>query len=387
MAIAVNTVQTITGNATYGQHGGGFKASVSELRKYEKTLLKFLTVGERLAHTKYLIHKTLPKGMGDTLNIRRYFDIAKDPRDLKMDKNNTTGPDLKELHGAAVEFKIEWYGNGISFNDVATKIHLDDLMRMAMPMLMENAAVVRDNIAALAMYEGASKAFVKAYDKATGAVTLGAAPTNAATLASEAAGPLNHNIIREITKKFINNKETYTLSDGSTPVTVRAKIKPISGGKYRVLVSEDGMDDLLDDEQFLNKFVRGISAQELRDNKIVSTFRYVLEVIDNNLTIGVDGADKIYPKLEGEGTAQVAFVFGDEFGADLALDGEKVRMFAKQPDTVDSTDAYGRIAFVTYKLAYAAQVVNSSAIYAIVYKPLGNVTGTFQPATTSNPKQ
>lgn len=384
MADAINTVQSVTGNATYGKTTGGFKTSVPELRKYEKTLLKFLTTGERLAHTKYLMHKSLPKGMGDTINLRRYFDIEKDPRKLKMDKNATTGPDLKELHGAAVEFKIEWYGNGIKFNDVVTQIHLDDLMRMAMPILMENAAVVRDNIAGLAMYEGASKAFIKAYDATTGAVTLGAAPTNAATLASEAAGPLNHNILRAITKKFINNTETYTTAAGA--VVIRAKIKPISNGKYRVLTPEDGMDDLLDDKMFLDNFVRGISAQELRDNKIVSTFRYVLEVIDNNLTVGVDAGDAIEVKLESEGDAQVAFVFGDEFGADLTLDGEKVRMFAKQPNTVDSGDVYGRQAFVTYKFVYGAQVVNSKAIYAVVYKPNSHVTGAYVASATSNPQ-
>lgn len=384
MADAINTVQSVTGNATYGKTTGGFKTSVPELRKYEKTLLKFLTTGERLAHTKYLMHKSLPKGMGDTINLRRYFDIEKDPRKLKMDKNATTGPDLKELHGAAVEFKIEWYGNGIKFNDVFTQIHLDDLMRMAMPILMGNAAIVRDNIAGLAMYEGASKAFIKAYDATTGAVTLGAAPTNAATLASEAAGPLNHNILRAITKKFINNTETYTTAAGA--VVIRAKIKPVSNGKYRVLTPEDGMDDLLDDKMFLDNFVRGISAQELRDNKIVSTFRYVLEIIDNNLTVGVDAGDAIEVKLEGEGDAQVAFVFGDEFGADLTLDGEKVRMFAKQPNTVDSGDVYGRQAFVTYKFVYGAQVVNSKAIYAVVYKPNSHVTGAYVASATSNPQ-
>lgn len=253
-----------------------------------------------------------------------------------------------------------------------------------MPILMGNAAIVRDNIAGLAMYEGASKAFIKAYDATTGAVTLGAAPTNAATLASEAAGPLNHNILRAITKKFINNTETYTTAAGA--VVIRAKIKPVSNGKYRALISEDGMDDLLDDKMFLDNFVRGISAQELRDNKIVSTFRYVLEVIDNNLTVGVDAGDAIEVKLENEGDAQVAFVFGDEFGADLSLDGEKVRMFAKQPNTVDSGDVYGRQAFVTYKFVYGAQVVNSKAIYAVVYKPNSHVTGAYVASATSNPQ-
>lgn len=105
--MSINTVKSTTGSATFGKTTGRYQTSVPELRKYEKALLKFLTVGERLAHTKYLLHKAMPKNMGDTINLRRYFDIEKDPRNLKFDKNTINGPELKELHGAAVEFKLE----------------------------------------------------------------------------------------------------------------------------------------------------------------------------------------------------------------------------------------------------------------------------------------
>lgn len=248
-----------------------------------------------------------------------------------------------------------------------------------MPILMANARIVMDNIAGLALYEGASKAFIKAYDATKDeSVTLGAA-------ASDVAGKLNHDILRYIAKEMINNKETYTLADGTTTVTLRAKINPIAGGKYNVLLSEDGMDDLLDDPKFLEKFIKGITAQELRDNKIVSTYRYQLEVIDNFLTVAkTDGA----VKLEGEGDLQVAFMFGDEFAADVKLEGNGVQMFTKLPNTADSGDVYGRYAFATYKLAYNAQVINSKAIYAVVYKPGSYVaTGSIVAPTTSQPKQ
>lgn len=46
-----------------------------------------------------------------------------------------------------------------------------------------------DNIAAKALYSGASKVFVKTYTPATGAVELG-------SLASEVAGNLNINVLR-----------------------------------------------------------------------------------------------------------------------------------------------------------------------------------------------
>lgn len=251
------------------------------------------------------------------------------------------------------------------------------MMQIAMPILMRNAKIVMDNIAGLAIYEGSSKAFIESYDDATGAVVL--APDS-----KTVAGALNHNILRFIAKEMINNTETYQLSDG-TDVTIRAKINPIGGSKYRVLVSEDGMDDLLDDQQFEEKFIKGISAQELRDNRIVSVYRYTLEVIDNFLTVD-KASGKV--KVEGEGDLQVALMFGHEFAADVKLAGGAVRMFSKLPNTVDSGDVYGRYAFASYKLAYNVQVINSLAVYSVVYKPKSHVSsGTITKPTHSQPQQ
>lgn len=376
-----NTVKTVTGNATYGKTGGGFQTSIPELRKYEKALLKFLSTGDRLAYTKYLLHKVMPKHLGDTINLRKYFDIEADPRKLKLNKNTIDGPELKELHGAAVEFKLEWFGNGIPFNDVVTEIHLDNLMNIAMPILMKNARVVMDNIAALSLYEGASKAFIKTYDNSAANPTL-----ELGANAGEVNGPLNHDVFRAIANKFIYNTETYTLSDGSTTVTVKAKINPIGGStKYRALVSEAGMDDLISDKKFEEKFIKGISAQELRDNKVVSTYRMTYEVIDNALQVlKSDGSLKV----NGSGDLEVAFAFGQEFAADAKIGSGAVRMFSKLPNTTDSGDVYGRYAFVSYKLAYNVQVINSKAIYAIVYKPSSFISaGNLVDAAVSLPKQ
>ena len=376
MAKTINTVKTITGNPTYGKTTGGYKNTIPELRKYDNHLLKFLTTGERLAHGKYLVHKAMPKQLGDTMNLRRYFDIEADPRKLKLDKNTIDGPELKELKGAAVEFKLEWFANGIDFNDVVSEIHLDNLMQIAMPRLMRNAKVVMDNIASMALYEGASKAFIKSYD-ATNGLKLGAA-------VGDVAGPLNHDVFRAIAKKFINNTETYVLSDGTTSITVPAKILPTGmKGKYRALVSDNGMDDLIDDKKFIDKFIKGIGAQELRDNKIVSTFRTTYEVIDNALHIEKSSGDLI---VNGGGDLEVSFMFGAEFGADIKLGNGAVRTFVKKPNTVDSGDVYGRYSFVTYKLAYNVAVINSAAIYAIVYKPgTAIASGSLIDATTSVP--
>lgn len=65
-------------------------------------------------------------------------------------------------------------------------------MRIYLPELYRNAKLVQDNVAAAAMYDGASKLPVKAYDatKARGSVTLGAT-----ALAAEAAGPLNIDVV------------------------------------------------------------------------------------------------------------------------------------------------------------------------------------------------
>ena len=249
-----------------------------------------------------------------------------------------------------------------------------------MPILMKNARVVMDNIAALAMYEGASKAFVKTYTvDAAGKATL-----ELGASVSDVVGQLNHDVIRMSSKEMINNTESYVLSDKKTNVVVRAKIAGLMGGKYHLLTSENGMDDLLEDKKFLDRFVKGISAQELRDNRVVSLYRHNIETIDNALTIEKSSGNL---KVEGEGDLEVSFLLGEQFGADVKLSGEGVKMFTKLPNQVDSGDVYGRYAFATYKLAYNAQVINSKAIYAIVTQPstLATVTGTKLTASTSFP--
>lgn len=66
-----------------------------------------LNVGKVGKHKEYMAHKTIEKGLGDTINIRRYLGLEADPDKLKLDKNTITGPELKELKGQAVEFKLE----------------------------------------------------------------------------------------------------------------------------------------------------------------------------------------------------------------------------------------------------------------------------------------
>lgn len=375
--MAENTISTLIGNPTYGKTTGGYKNTVPELRKWDKTLMVMLNVGPVGVHKKYLLHKTIEKGLGDTINVRRYFALESDPRKLQLDKNTTTGPALKKLQGLAVEFKLEWWGNGIDYNDTLAAVHLDNLMEIIFPRISKNALEVLDNVAAIAMYSGASKIFVKSYTPATGAVDI------SATDSTTVAGALNINVIRWVTQKMINNTETYTPSGGAA-VTIPATIEPIIGGRYKVLTSANGVDDLLDDTQFIEKFVKGISANELRNNEITNVYRFSIETVNNYLTIKkADGTVQI----DRTGELEVAFVLGKDFGADVDMNDQSVRIMQKKPGTVDSGDQYGRKGFVTWKACYNAQVVNSMAIYAIVFKP-GNalVTGAAVAPATSNPR-
>lgn len=188
---------------------------------------------------------------------------------------------------------------------------------------------------------------------------------------------------------MINNVES--IMSAGEAVTIPATIEPLSGGRYKVLLSANGMDDLLDDTQFLDKFVKGISAQELRNNAVTNIYRLSFEQIDNYLTVRkTDGGTPTTtvgsPQVNRTGELEVAFVLGKEFAADVEMNDQSVRLMNKNPDQVDTGDKYGRLGFVTYKFAYNAAVINSKAIYAVVFKP-GNalVTGTATAPATSVP--
>ena len=106
MADALNTTLSLNG-AEYAGGNTGYNASIKEVRQYDKVLLAMLNAGEALGHTRHLIHKTMPMHVGTVLNQRRYFALDATPTNLKLDTNAITGPDLKEIQGAAVEAKME----------------------------------------------------------------------------------------------------------------------------------------------------------------------------------------------------------------------------------------------------------------------------------------
>lgn len=358
MADALNTTLSLNG-AEYSGGNTGYNASIKEVRKYDKVLLDMLHAGEALGHTRHLMHKTMPMHLGTVLNQRRYFSLSANPNDLKLDTNAITGPDLKEIQGAAVEAKLEWYGNGIELNDVLHATHIDALMRIYLPELYRNARLVQDNVAAAAMYDGASKLPIKAYDAtaARGSVTLG---TTAA--AAEAAGPLNIDVVNFGVKKMQTNVETYTTAAGT--VKVPARIEALSGGRYVLQTDAMGMDDILADPKYKQDFNHGISAADLRAGKVTNLYRFTIEELTNFLTL--DGGAV---KYDWSGAQHVAFLLGKGYGFDVKMAGQGLKVYTKTDGKADSGDKYGRLNFITYKMAYTAKVANSMAIYAIVFTP------------------
>lgn len=383
-----NTIQSLNGGSYGTPFDQGFQKSVQTVRKFDNILMAMLNAGTAGAHRKYLTHKSMPTNLGDTINVRRYFSLETDPSKLKLDKNTITGPELKKVKGASVEAKLEWYGNGIELNDTLKVTHLDPLMAIYLPVLHDNAQIVMDNIAALALYDGASKAFIKAYDATkVSSVTLGTNATDA-----EAAGALNLDVFSMISAKMLNNKETYTVQDASgadVTVTVPARIKPFANGRYKVLVSASGMDDLLRDEKFKKDFIYGIQSKELAANRITELYRFSVEEIDNHLTIAAaTAAADAKPVVDWSGSKEVAFIFGQEFGFDVTMSGQGVKVFTKTDAQVDTGDKYGRLNFITYKFAYVAKVSNSAAITAVVYTPLAlSAAGSVVAPTTVAPQQ
>ena len=54
--------------------------------------------------------------------------------------------------------------------------------------------------------------------------------------------------------------------------------------------------------------------------------------------------------------------------------GQGLKVYTKTDGKADTGDKYGRVNFITYKMAYTAKVANSMAIYAIVFTPGTQVT-------------
>lgn len=101
----LNTNTSVNGGV-YAGGNEGYQASIVQVRKYDNVLLKMLNAGDNLGHTRHLIHKTMPMHLGTVLNQRRYFSLEADPRKLTLDLDKITGPELKQIRGAAVEAKM-----------------------------------------------------------------------------------------------------------------------------------------------------------------------------------------------------------------------------------------------------------------------------------------
>lgn len=403
LSAQINTQKQLNG-AAYTGGKDGYQTSIQAARKYDSVLLKMLGMGDNLGYTRHLNHKVMPMHLGDVLSQRRYFTLSADPADLGLDNDALTGPELKKMKGATVESKLKWYGNGIALNDYLKVTQLDNLMEIYVPVLYRNAKEVKDNIAGIAMYDGASKAFMATYSvSATGvpSVTLAADTTTV-------AAPLNMSIINSITNKMLTNTETYSIVDGSgatVTIKVPARIEPIKGARYVVQAGPNGLSDLLRDPVFKKDFVHGISATELRDNKIFDSYRFTFEEVSNFITVFStdaaatasgekkdNGSGTKIAKAAGDvsvkwaGDLEVAFVLGKEYGFDVKLAGQGLKVYTKTDSVADSGDVYGRLNFVTYKMAYTAKVSNSMAIYAIAYKPGSELTGSIVAPTEVNPK-
>ena len=362
----------------------GFQKQIQNLAFYSKMLLKSLTLNNPNMYTKYLSHEIMPERMGDTIYKRRYLGLEANPDKLKMDKNSITGPALKTMRGVSVGAKLEWYGNGVGINDYESKTAIDNLMSEYLPFLRENIIELTDNIAAKATYDGASKIFLGKLSS-SGDQTF----VNPETGVVNDYGPLNIDVLRALVEKFKTNRETYTgVIDGNVgditsatthigTVSTKAPIKPF-GQNYIVLVGSSAKADLLSDPKYLSTFVNGQSSTSLRQNSVPTQYNLEFVEVQNKITADVvvgtgTAKNKVVSKLDWSGKLDVSFIIGREYGFDVKFNNNSVQLYTVPVDRADSHDIYARQGTITFKLAYAAKVCNSRAVYAIITKPLKTI--------------
>lgn len=87
-----------------------------------------------------------------------------------------------------------------------------------------------------------------------------------------------------------NNVETYdTTNKSGTKVTIKvpARIKPIGDG-YKILASNQSVQDIFEDPKYLELFIKGISSRALRNDELGRTYGFTITEIGHHLTLTKD---------------------------------------------------------------------------------------------------
>lgn len=290
-----------------------FRKGLLEMIALEKKEMVFQTLGDT---------ESLPKNSGTTtITFRRYLHLPVEVKKHLLTEG--VAPESGTVEGIKVSGKVKQYGYVLKITDVTDTVHMDKIFAVYNPELARHAAELRERVI-IESFAEASEHFVG------GAV-------NAAGL--KETDVINFKALREVRLAMKVNK--------------RKGHKKVSGS-YPVVVTYNGLEDLLDDKDLLDKML----ATGNQNSPIKNASLEGYKVYDMFIT----ASNVLEPKKEGGFNVYPAVMLGADGFKYLELDGLK---WLKTDFSAEKTDPLAQIATVGYKAFFGAKVIDPLAVHVI----------------------
>lgn len=300
-----------------------------EMIKLEKTQFVFTNLGRKV---------DIPYNAGTkTIRLRRYnslpVDLTENGQGLALTEG--TAPTPLTISAVKVDGTINQYGAYIEETDVANDIHLDDIKSIYQPELARHAAEVLERVIVAALADG-SEYFIG--DSVTKVNDYTATTANAVIS------------FKEIRKAWLSMK--VNRRGGHTKF----------GGKPVLVVHPSVMQDLLDDEDLVNKLlVPGNENTPIKNGSLQQYMAHGMYFVESLIAEPV--------KSTGTGTPNVyiSYLLGKDPYVVIGLGGGGVK-FLMTGFTPDSGQPLAQKQTFGYKMWGGAKVIDPVAITRIYSK-------------------
>jgi N4-gp56 family major capsid protein len=330
MALNANAVNLAVAQANDIQVDEYFDKRLLEMIKLETSQFVFSNLGRKVE---------IPRKEGTkTIRLRRYnslpVDLTEDGQGLALTEG--TAPTPLKISAVKVDGTINQYGAYIEESDVANDIHMDDIKSIYQPELARHAAEVLERVVVAALADGSdyfvgdnSGTAVADIDEYTGA-------TANAILTFD-----------EVRKAWLSMK-----------VNRRAGHQRF-GGKPVLVVHPSVMQDLLDDQDLVDKLlVPGNENTPIKNGTLQQYMVHGMYFVESLILDPVASA--------GNGTPNVytSYLLGNDPYVIIGLSGGGVK-FLMTGFTADSGDPLAQKQTFGYKMWGGAKVIDPIAITAI----------------------
>jgi len=333
MALNANAVSLSVAQANDIKIDEYFDKRLLEMIKLETSQFVFSNLGRKVE---------IPRKEGTkTIRLRRYnslpVDLTENGQGLPLTEG--TSPTPLKISAVKVDGTISQYGAYIEESDVANDLHMDDIKSIYQPELARHAAEVLERVIVAALSD-ASDFFVG---------LVGAAGTDAVTGVNEFTSASTSAILTfdEVRKAWLSMKVN------------RRGGHARFGGKPVLVVHPSVMQDLLDDQDLVDKLlVPGNENTPIKNGSLQQYMVHGMYFVESLILEPVAST--------GDGTPNVytSYLLGNDPYVVIGLSGGGVK-FLMSGFTPDSADPLAQKQTFGYKMWGGAKVIDPIAVTAI----------------------